>query len=926
MMAAQELLGREPELEAVDGFLTAAAGGPCTLVIEGDAGIGKTSIWREALRRADALGLQVYSCRPASAEAKLSFSALSDLLELVSDDALARLPKPQRHAIEVALLRTDPHGGAPDARAAATGVRSLLRLLAADAAVLVAVDDVQWLDVSSARALDFALRRTGDDRVSLLAARRSGTAEGSTKLTSVLSEAEHLPVGPLSLAATHELLKRRLGRSLPRRLLVRVHEASGGNPFYALEVARTVIEHEHQPSDPLPVPDDLADLVLRRVRKLRPPARDALLVVAAAGRPELALVEAVIDDARDAIDEAKDAGLMHEEDRGLALEHPLYGAAVYSAASERQRRDVHRRLAEVVQELEERARHLALASSGPDESVVDVLRAAAESAQARGALDAAAELAELALRLTADLSTESAGDLRVEVALLVRLTGDAERARAMFERIVEETSGANLARALVEYGGTLYWTEGSVAAVACLERALDAAVDAPMLQARANADLAMYCDFDLERSYRHAHAALQLCAEAGENADPFVHAEALSLTARGGLMLGKGLSREELERAVEIERSATENEPSVAVVGRISTTSGQWLRYVDDFDEARARLDKARRDAIAEGDDSALPNILQHLAQTELWSGNWERAAVYAETAYELAAELGQRSGGPAAARALVDAHLGNVARARDTATEGLELVGENPLAAPLFLRVLGFLELSLDNPARAVELLSSALEHLDTVRILEPGVLRIHGDAVEALIAGGELDRAEAVLAPWEEQAARINLAWSLAVAARCRGLLEAARGRGPDAFDALDRAVIEHDRVSMPFELGRTLLVRGQIERRLKQRAAAKGSLEAALGVFDRLHAPLWADKARAELARVGLRRSPGELTEGERRVAELAASGLTNREVAARLYMSPKTVEANLARAYRKLGIHSRAQLGARLAGVGDSEPQA
>jgi DNA-binding CsgD family transcriptional regulator len=923
-MAAHELLGRDRELEAIDGFLAAACVGPATLAIEGEAGIGKTSLWREALERAAGLGIQVYSCRPASAEAKLSFSALADLLEPVPDAAFAALPAPQRHALEVALLRIDPQGGSPDARAAATAVRSLMTALAAEEPVLIAIDDVQWLDVSSARALDFALRRVVEVCVSLVVAKRTGTS--SARLETVLADVDHLPVGPLSLAATHELLKNRLGRSIPRRILMRVHEAAAGNPFYALEIARAVVEQEHQGTGPLPVPDDLAGVVLRRLRRLRPDAREALVVVAAADRPSTGLVESVLGEGRGGIDDAKDAGLLHEDRRVLRLEHPLYGAAVYSAASEQQRREVHRRLAEAVDEPEERVRHLALAAPGADGTVSAALRSAAESAKARGALDAAAELVELALRLAPDPESESGLELKLDLALLIRLTGDTDRARKMFDEIVQESSGELLGQALVEFAGALYWSEGSVAGVKCLERALGATEGYPMLQARAHADLAMYCDFDLERSYRHAQAALQLCVAAGNQADPFVHCEALSLTARGALMLGKGLNRCDLDEAVEMEKRATETEPSVAVVGRMTTTSGQWLKYVDDFEESRARLENARREALDEGDESALPNILHHLAHTELWSGNWRRASEYAETAYDMAFELGQRSGGPAAARALVDAHLGNVARARETATEGLSLVGENPLAAPLFLRVLGFLELSLDNAAAAAEFLTQALEHLNTVRILEPGVLRLHGDAVEALIGSGDRERAEAVLVPWEEQAARIDLAWSVAVAARSRALLEAALGRGNDALEALNRAMSEHERLSMPFELGRTLLVRGQIERRLKRRAAAKKSLEAALEVFGQLGAPLWEEKARAESARVGLRRSSDDLTEGERRVAELAASGLTNREVAARLYMSPKTVEANLARAYRKLGIHSRAELGARLAGVGDSGPQA
>jgi DNA-binding CsgD family transcriptional regulator len=924
-MAARGLLGRESELRQVEGFLDRATNGHAVLVIEGEAGIGKTSLWTETVRRAAELGVQVYSCRPASAEAKLSFSALADLLERVPEEAFASLPDPQRHAVEVALLRTPPRRGTADARAAATAVRSLMTSLADASPVLVAIDDAQWLDVSSARAVDFALRRVGDVPVSLLVARRTGASDGAARLENALADADVVPIGPLSLGATHELLKRRLGTSIPRRLLVRVHETAGGNPFFALEVGRVVVERDNRASDPLPVPDDLAELVLRRVRRLRPSTQEALLVVAAAGQPDARLLAAVLDDASDALDEAKDAGLLREDGHRFAPSHPLYGAAVYSAASRRRRREVHQRLAEVVREPEERARHLALAAAGPDASVVAALRSAADAAQARGALDAAAELVDLALRLTPDDATDTAPELRLELGVLLRLTGDVQRARTIFEELAAEASGVRRARAFIELAAVLYWAEGAVAAVDCLDHALLAAHDVPMIQAKAHADIGAYCDFDLEKADRHAQIALRLCEEAGERADLFVQAEALSVSARCGLMLGRGLRHDDIARAIEIERVAIESEPSVAVVGRATTSSGQWLRYVDDFAGARARLENARREALEEGDESALPNILQHLAQTELWSGNWGLAVNYADSACEIAAQLGLHFGGPSAAQALVDAHVGKVDRARETATGGFDIVKLNPLAAPLYLRVLGFLELSLDDPGAAAPLLTSALQHLDEVRILEPGVLRIHGDAVEALVGVGDLERAEGVLVPWEKQGQRIGLAWSLAVSARCRGLLEAARGRSGDALETLDRALVEHANLPMPFELGRTLLAKGQVERRAKQRAAAKESLAAALDTFEHLGAPLWAEKARAELARVGLRRSAEELTEGERRVAELTASGLTNREVAARLYMSPKTVEANLARVYRKLGIHSRAELGARLAGAGDSEPQ-
>jgi DNA-binding CsgD family transcriptional regulator len=916
-VAADELLGREAELALIGAFLERSAG-PKTLVIEGEPGIGKTTLWREAIRLAESDGTRVLSCRAAEAEAKLSFSALSDLLERVPDEALDSLPDPQRRALDVALLRADPEGAAPDARAVATAFRSVLIWLAATSSTLVAIDDAHWLDRSSARAIEFALRRSAEMSVAFLASCRRGHELAP-------SVDERIELGPLSLGVVHELLKRRLGRSLPRPLLVRVHEAGEGNPFYALEIGREVLHVGIQPGDPLPVPKDLSQLVRRRIARLSPTTREALLVAAAVGQPRTFVISAVLDsDAGAALEQAEAAGIVDTHEGAVRFSHPLFAAAVLATATPQRKRQLHRRLVEVIDDSEERGRHLALAAEGPDARLASALAEAAGTAKARGALDAAAELTEHAVRLTPADHVDEAAERSLELGLSLRLTGDTERARLVLGELAARSRGSLRARVLLELAAVRYWTEGALAGVDCCEQALEAACGDIALEARAHADLASYCDFDLERSYRHAERALRLFEDLGKAADPLAHSQALALTARGNLMLGQGLPAADLERAIEIEARA--REPSTSVVGRIKSFSAQWLKYVDDFVGARSQLEEARQQAVEEGDESALPNILMHLAQTELWSGNWQLASRYAEESYEIAEQLGQTFGGPPAYRALVDAHLGRVDRARRTALDGLEVAKRSPLGAPLYLRVLGFLDLSLGEVGAAAQHLTRALQLAEEVKILEPGVLRFHADGVEALVAVGELERAEAVLVPWEKQARRVDLAWSLATSARCRALLEAARGRPDEALGSIESALVAHERLSMPFELGRTMLAMGQIERRAKHKGAANQSLGRALAIFAELGAPLWAGKARAELARVGLRRAAADgLTETERRVAELAASGLTNREVAAQLFMSPKTVEANLARAYRKLGIHSRAELGARLAGIGSSAAQ-
>jgi DNA-binding CsgD family transcriptional regulator len=307
-----------------------------------------------------------------------------------------------------------------------------------------------------------------------------------------------------------------------------------------------------------------------------------------------------------------------------------------------------------------------------------------------------------------------------------------------------------------------------------------------------------------------------------------------------------------------------------------------------------------------------------HLAQLECWSGNWPLAAEYAERSFELAEQVGQGFGGPPAMRALIDVHLGNVERARETIGTRLAEIEGNPMAIALYLRVLGLLELSIGEPAAAAKQLSGALAAAESCGIREPAVYRVHADLVEALIASDDLSGAETILADFEARAEASPIPWSLATSSRCRGLLLAAHAKLDEAAQSFERAMVAHARCPVRFELARTLLAYGLLQRRKNERRLADESLTQALSLFDDLGAPLWAARARRELRPIGGRpTSRLTLTSSEQHVAELAASGMTNREVAAALSISPKTVEATLARAYRKLQIHSRAELGARIA---------
>jgi ATP/maltotriose-dependent transcriptional regulator MalT len=267
-----------------------------------------------------------------------------------------------------------------------------------------------------------------------------------------------------------------------------------------------------------------------------------------------------------------------------------------------------------------------------------------------------------------------------------------------------------------------------------------------------------------------------------------------------------------------------------------------------------------------------------------------------------------------------VDAYAGRLEVVREAAARSEP--GE-PIVNALWSRCLGLAELAAGETASADRHLTEALEVFERVAFREPAIWRVDGDAIEAAVAVGELERARELLARFEKRAARSGIPWSLAVSARCRGLVLAAEGELDAAAEALERAVGEHDRCPMPFERARTLLVQGRLQRRLKQKRQARLALEKARELFDLQGAEAWLARVDEELGRVAVRRAPDELSATELRISQLAADGLSNQAIAEQVFVSVKTVEANLKRAYRKLGISSRAQL-ARALDRGDAQP--
>jgi DNA-binding CsgD family transcriptional regulator len=902
------LVGRDVELEAVVHFLASTKAPASLLAIESEPGMGKTTLWREALLRSGRARI-VLSCQPARSEAALSYSALADLLSAVDPSAFSTLPSPQREALEVALLRAKPTRRASTRRAVGTALVSLLQGIAIRHPVLIAVDDEQWLDSATVSVLSFALRRLRDAPLRVLVTRRTDVEGTSLADAFDAVSVEHLPLRPLSAAALHEIISSRVGLTLRRPLVVRIAQLSGGNPFYALEIAATLARDGVPSGRDLPVPDDMRALVARRIRALPAATQDALLHTAIAAHPSIDFIDAAALAAAEEIDLVRIA-----DDGRIHFTHPLYASAVDASAPLVRRRQAHRELASSVSNPEERARHLALGTSEPDDAVAEIVVTAARLARGRGAPDAAAELSELAVRLSAPESP-AFGERKLELAQHLHLTGDLDGATRLLEELAASLPAGDLkAGVLLHLSGLVYQRAGESRAAAVAREAL-AVARAPMLQARCHAVLAGWAGTqELAEALKAALTALQLLDAQAPDADPAVASFALANRIRADLFLGNGFDEAAAKRALELEQAA--HDPPASVDDRVVYKLGQWLRYVDELGAAREHLGDAYRTAIDEGDESSRLNILLNQLLVEIWAGELAVAEEVMVTLGETAVQLGVPHPGDVW-QTYLDAHLGRLELVRERAA-GADR--QEPIVDMLYLRSLGAAELAAGENEAADRDLERAGRRLEEIGFREPAVWRVEADRIEAAVEVGDTARADRLTTRFERQAERSQIPWNLAAAARSRGILAAASGDTEGATSALTRALMAHERCPVPFERARTLLVLGRVHRRAKRKRLANEALTAALGIFEDVRSELWAERARSELQRVGTRRAPESLTPTERQIAQLAAEGLTNKSIAATMFVSTKTVEANLSRTYRKLGISARAQLDRALTDAG------
>ena len=916
--ATGTVFGREHELAAGTAFLDALHGASRALLIEGDAGIGKTTVWLQLVRAAEARDLFVLQARPAESEARLSYAALADLVAPVFDQTRGVLPEPQERALAATLLRITTTGPA-DPRTTATAVVSVLAALAREQPVLVAIDDVQWTDGASQYALEFAARRL-PPRVGLLLSRRGkGDTEMPLGLDCALSPEtlERLTLGPLSLASLHHVVRERVDVTLSRPLLGRVAAASGGNPFFALEIARELAsDAQDEESQPLPVPRSVRKLVDDRVTGLSPLAQQVVLFAASLSRPTVETIAAALppeDRAREAILESEEASVLVSDRGRVRFTHPLLATAVYGTVSDAQRRLVHLRLAVVATDPEERARHLALGTVGVDEATAAEVAEAAQHAALRGAFDAAAELFEAAHRLTPSGDREARLRRRLGQASSLLRSGDVTGARLLAQAASTDGLEPALEAQRLQLLAEIEWDDGAIPiAAAYLEQALTAAADEPLLSAQISARLVLISVPGAPARAREL--AQRAVLQAGIEREPVVLSSLSIDLCLLDLMLGRAPRTELMERGLALEAQAGPDvyPHPVPLI---------WFQCIDDIDATRARHEREARWARDHGDEPHGAERVSYLALAEFHAGNCELAERLLEqscNAIEERFEVSGRFAFPFAWRSFVDAHRGRLDRARTTLEPLVDetLRGAKAWWAAILLSTLGFVHFAANEYEAADEVFAQARALLDEIGITDGLLDRSEPFHIELLTRLGRVDDARATLERLGRRGEAFPRLWIDVTLPRARAIVLAAEGELAGALTALD--VLDAVKAArLPFELGRALLTKGRLLRRAKQRRAAGDALRQALETFERLGASDLARQARTELEIVEPgRRSPVALTATELRVAELAASGLTNREIAKAAFMSDKTVEAHLARAYRKLGIRSRAELGARL----------
>jgi DNA-binding CsgD family transcriptional regulator len=902
------LYGREPERfrigELLDGARESRSG---ALVLLGEAGVGKSALLEDARDRAS--DMQVLVGRGVESEGQLPFAALHQILRPTLG-CLERLPDPQARALRGALgLETTV---VSDRFLIYLAALSLLAEAAEDQPVLCLIDDAHWLDEASADALVFVARRLEAEGIAMLLSAR----ERDVRRFNAPGLPE-LRLGPLPSDAAGALLDRHAGVALSPDARERLIAATGGNPLALLELPALLNEAQlaglEPLLDPLPVSARIERAFLARVRELPDDSQTLLLLCATDDTGDLGAVLAAaaqLGTGPDSLDAVEQTGLIVLQGTGFEFRHPLVRSAVYQAAPLSRRRAAHRALADALEaesQADRRAWHRAAASLEPDPSVVEDLERAAGRARARAGFADASHAFERAAVLTAD-EGERARRLTA-AAESAYLAGRLERALLLLRRARPLATGPIEQADIDRYLGLIEMSDG-IPADAC-----------QILLAGAQRVAAI----DGERALELLNFASVASVYAGDGAA----AVAIAAVARGltvpdapqtrmlvELLSGLGshfegdfaTAAERLGAALALEEELEGGALADEAVSLIR--AGRAAMFLGD-DEVGLRIHRAvAARARAAGALGLLTQILPRLGHAELSAGRWASAAADSEEGLSLARESGQHDfvAYQLVLLALIAAHRGQEEACRSLAGQGLELASARrfTLVAEFARWALTVLELGLGRPPEAF---ARAQEISVTSAVFWAGL-----DRVEAAARVGETDTARQWLDAFEPWARHGRAVWARAVVLHCRALL-ASEEEAEGLFEA---ALAAHKEAARPFERARTELAFGEFLRRGRRRVEAREYLRAALDGFEALGATSWAERTRMELRASGQtarRRDPStrdELTAQELQIAGLVTQGLTNREVAAQLFLSPRTVDFHLRNVFRKLEISSRTQL--------------
>ena len=899
------LVGRAAERERIDALLgLARAGSGGALVLRGEPGIGKSALLRYAEEHSD--GMRVVFAHGVEAEAELAFSGLHELLRPLLG-LLGDIPERQADALRGAFGL-----GPPLDRSLLIGAGTLTMLAAAaeEQPLVCLIDDAHWLDAASSDAFVFVARRLEADSIAMLFAAR----DGDPQVFEPPGIEEHVVSG-LERAEAAELLR---GAGLPDRVVVELHRATTGNPLALLELPAALTDRQRTGQEPLPEPLPVTKAIQasyeRRIRALPESTQRALVVVAAEPSRQLVLIERAcaavgIDPA--ALAAAEDAELLEIVDARARFRHPLASSIAYHAGRPTERRLIHAALADAIgaEDPSRRAWHTAEAAAGPDEDVAAMLEAAARAAFARSGYRSAATTLERAAALTPD-SARRAQRLYFAAIMHFYSHGIARALTLLDQAEGLVPGGDDEARFRLLRLALWYYRDSQRAATLLLEEA--ARPDARPHDAAFAAALAA-CFRSFARDAAGSLEAAERTRAYASRADPD---DPIAGVGAGNGFIAAGRPGEAgalRDHAITLltAREWRLEHPEDWKQGYRGVFASGTLLLLGEHEELHSRIAALSAEFVP-GDEVALMLARGFLGTADYLAGRWTEARAGIGECLRLAAEIGWL--GPqvyaygrilaqlaAAQGAEEDARAQDAAAAPFAGIAWASHVGAGALA----LLALGRLEYA------------DAVERYEAEVLPRVGPLLLYhdvADAIEAYLHTGRTSDAARWLEGFSTQARESAWPWALARAAH----LEALSADEQSYEKAFDDALEWHERARQPFLRARTELAYGERLRRAGLRREARTHLRIALSTFEGLGAVPWAEHAAAQLRATGehvrQRTDPdtSALTPQELQVALVVARGATNKEAAAQLFLSPKTIEKHLGSAYAKLGLRSRAEL--------------